>query len=170
MKKLIPVFILFFVGCKTPDPIVLHDSTSVGEQTSTEDTYTYTEVDSLLYSFLFECDSNYNVLMKEYENLNTGIREVVTVKEVPKYYEDKTRVNRLRVDITVLVDSIAILNRTVEKLKNTQRIINVPVPGPTKFVKENTQFAKFCVKFFFIVIFVGIVYIVYRLKIWKIKI
>lgn len=169
MKKFIPLFIVLFIasfGCKTTQQIPIHDSTTVEQTETVEDTYTYTEVDSILYSFLFECDSNYQVLLKEYESVNTGIKDKVEIKEVIRWRTDNTKVTQLSVNIQGLIDSIAIRDRTIERLKNRVEIREIPVEV-VKEVTKNSPFAKFCIKFFFVALIAGIVYVIIKFKLYK---
>ena len=110
-------------------PVPIHDSTSVISTEAITDAPTWTDPESLLYQFAFECDSAYKVILKKYNELNTGLNSKVTISEKIIYREDKSQANQLIVDISVLVDSIEVQNRTIERLRNENTHIEIPYPG-----------------------------------------
>ena len=82
MKKLILIgcFVGLLVGCKTTQTVPIHDSTVVeNTETVTEDP-TWTVPAEAYWNMLFECDSNYEVLLRDYEALNSGLKETVEIK------------------------------------------------------------------------------------------
>ena len=89
----------------------------------------FTIPDSVHYRLLFECDSNFNVLLKDFEETNTGVRTEVVIREVPKII-DRVKYVQLEVDLSVYTDSIGTLNRTIEKLRNQTRTIVKEVKRP----------------------------------------
>ena len=97
------------------------------------DNPSYTIPDSLYWQLEFECDSNYDVIMRSFEESNTGIETTVEIREVTRWREDKTKINRLTVNLTAITDSIASLNRTIEKLKDNTTTVTVEKEVPVKF-------------------------------------
>lgn len=167
MKKLIPIILIpLFFGCKTIQEVPLHDSTSTETHTQVTDVLTSAQVDSLIYSFLFECDSAYNVLLKEFEGVNSGLKEKVTVKEVPIYLEDGKVIRGLKVDLSVFGDSINHLNRIISQRKDS--IVYIEKEVPVEVVKtDNSGFAKFCIRFFFVIIVAGLIFVVIKFKLYR---
>ena len=135
-------------------------------ETVTDDP-SYTIPDSLYYRLVFECDSNYNVLLMEFDEHNTGISTETIIKEIRIPYEDKTGKQRLVVEISAQTDSIKTLNRTIEKLRNDVRTVTVEkiVEVP---VKKLGRFAKVCIWYSIISWIMVLLYIAY--KIFKPKI
>ena len=146
MKKLIfPLtVILILSACRGPKIITVptHDSTTVEHTQTITDTPTWTNPESLLYRFAFLCDSNYNVLLKDYNELNTGIENKVQIKEVIRYRPDNTAVKYLEVDISILIDSIEVQNRTIHELRSRDVKLEIPYPVevPVKFVPKYHKF------------------------------
>jgi len=148
MKQIITLFggmvLMFLIGCKGTEIITvpLHDSTSITETEIITEDPTWTDPESLLYRFAFECDSAYNVILKKYNELNTGIRNTVEIKEVVRYRADNTKVTRLELDISVLVDSIEVQNRTISRLRKeiSTQDIAVPVNVPVKYIPKYHKF------------------------------
>ena len=154
-------------GCKTTQQVPIHDSTSVtASETITEDP-TWTVPAEAYWKLVFECDSNYEVLLRDYEYLNTGIKDRVEIKEKIVYRPDNRVVKQLSVDISALVDSIEVQNRTIEKLRNEKKTVEVPIEVPGPEVVSNSRFAKFCVRFFFIVMIAGVVFVIVKFKLWR---
>ena len=122
----------------------------------------YTIPDSVYYQLLFYCDSNYNVLLRDLENVNTGLNAEVVIKKVP--YEDKGKINAILFTLRVSSDSILTLNRTIEKLKNEVKTVKVPYP-----VKEYKcrPFFVYCTIALFVIIalFIGWIYLKNKAKI-----
>lgn len=145
MKNLIFLLIVVsIIGCKSTEPIYVpvHDSTtSELIERITEDP-TWTDPESLLYQFAFECDSNYNVLLKRLNEVNSGLEASIQVKEKIIYRSDNTKVNRLLVDVSVLVDSLEVQNRTIERLKKSVKIQQVPYPVPGPEVRYIPKYHK----------------------------
>jgi len=170
MKKLILIGCLvgLLVGCKTTQTVPIHDSTVVeNTETVTEDP-TWTVPAEAYWSMLFECDSSYNVLLRDYEALNTGLKETVEIKEVIKYREDNTKVKQLSVNISALIDSLEIQNKTIEKLRSEKKVIEVPIEVPGPEVVRNSGFAHFAIWFFWIVLIAGVGFVVVKYKLWKV--
>jgi len=155
----IPV-LLILSQCKGSEVVTIptHDSISVVEREVIEDHSTWTNPESLLYQFAFECDSNYNVLLKKFDELNTGVENEIEIKEVIRYRPDKTAINRLEVDISVLIDSIEVQNRTIKQLKNQVTRIEIPYPvdKPVKFVPRYHKFTAWAFPALVILILFGI--------------
>ena len=148
MKQIIFLFIgiiiILMIGCKGPQVVTvpLHDSASVTDSEVITENPTWTDPESLLYRFAFECDSAYNVILKKYNEINTGIRNTVEIKEVVRYRADNTKVTRLELDISVLVDSIEVQNRTISRLRKeiSTQDIAVPVNVPVKYIPKYHKF------------------------------
>jgi hypothetical protein len=128
MKKLILLLLAFVIiscdPCKRlarKCPPQVKDSV-IYKETLKEDP-NYTIPDSLYWQLEFECDSNYQVLLRDFEESNTGFDTEVKIKEVVRWKEDTRKVHRLTVNLSVLSDSIKTMNRTIEKLRNQQRTI-----------------------------------------------
>ena len=130
----IGIIAILMIQCKGPQTLTVpvHDSTTIETSERITDEPTWTDPESLLYQFAFECDEAYNVILKQYNELNSGLEGAVEIKEVLIYREDKSKVNRLLVNISVLVDSLEVQNRTITKLRKEKRVQQVPypVPGP----------------------------------------
>ena len=145
MKKLIFLLIIVsIIGCKSTEPIhvPVHDSTSVENSELITDNSTWTDPDSLLYRFAFECDSAYNVILKQFNELNSGLGGKAEIKEKIIYREDGTKVQRLEVNISILVDSLEVQNRTIERLKKSVKIQQVPYPVPGPEVRYIPKYHK----------------------------
>lgn len=93
-------------------------------ETVTENPY-YTIPDTLYYSMLFECDSNFQVLLRDFEEVNNSINVETSVKEVIRYKEDKTKVMQLRVSLKAITDSILVRDKLIEKLKSEVKTVIV---------------------------------------------
>lgn len=104
-------------------PPKIHDSL-VYVETITDDP-NYTIPDSLYYRLEFECDSNFEVILKALDEHNTGINTRVEIKEIRVPVKDKAGQQRLYVVITAQTDSIETLNRTIEKLRDNVRTVTV---------------------------------------------
>jgi len=104
-------------------PPQIHDSITYVE-TITDDP-NYTIPDSLYYRLEFECDSNFEVILRALDEHNTGINTRVEIKEIRVPVKDKAGQQRLFVVITAQTDSIETLNRTIEKLRNNVRTVTV---------------------------------------------
>ena len=102
-------------------PPIIRDS--IVETVIIKEDPNYTIPDSAYWQLEFFCDSNFNVLLRDYEEANSGVNAEVKIKEVVRYREDKTQIKALVVNISVLVDSIEVMNRTINKLKSEQRTI-----------------------------------------------
>ena len=138
---LIPIVLI--ASCKPCErlqrkcPPMVKDSL-IYRETVKEDPY-YTIPDSAYWDMVFQCDSNYNVVLRDYNELNSGIKGTVIIREVP--VKDLKTEKQLRVKITAVTDSVEILNKTIEKLrseKNTITItkeVQVPVKHVPKFYK-----------------------------------
>ena len=96
-------------------PPQIHNSITYVE-TVTDDP-NYTIPDSLYYRLEFECDSNFEVILRALDEHNTGINTRVEMKEIIVYRADKEAQKRFVVTITAQTDSIETLNRTIEKLE-----------------------------------------------------
>lgn len=139
MKKLlfIPLVILF--SCKPCErlakrcPPVVRDS--IITETIIKDDPSFTIPDSLYWRLEFECDSNYEVLLRDFAERNTGLKtEIKFVKYVPD--EVNKKIGRLQVNLSVFTDSIMSLNRTIEKLRSERKTITIEVEKkvPVKYV------------------------------------
>ena len=133
--------ILILSGCKTPEPIIKDSITYI--ETITENP-SYTIPDSVYWQLEFECDSNFEVLLRDFEEVNTGLETIIQIKEVVRWKEDRSKVNRLVVNLGVFTDSIASLNRTIEKLKDNQRTITVEKEVPVNHIP---RYAWICIIF-----------------------
>ena len=169
MKKLLFLIPLVFFGCKAPKPIYvpIHDSTSVEATETITEHPTWTIPDSAYWRLAFECDSNFNVLLKQFDELNTGIGSNIQIKEVPVYREDKTKINQLQVDISVIIDSLEVQNRTIEKLRNEKKVVQVPYPVPGPEVKYIPQRFKWYRNILLMIVLAGLGYVVIKYKLWK---
>lgn len=105
-------------------PPIIKDSLIYSETIIQDSNYTIP--DSMYYALEFYCDSNYNVLLRELQNYNTGIEsEISIISERP----DNELIQKNKVllfTVKAKTDSILSLNNTIEKLKNNVRIIEVP--------------------------------------------
>jgi len=139
MKKLlIFIFIVITVlGCNPCKrlarkcPPKIHDSL-IYIETITEDP-NYTIPDSAFWQLEFECDSNFNVILRALEESNSGIRTETIIKEKKVYYEDNKGKQRLIVSLSAQTDSIETLNQTIEKLRSEKITVYVPEPYPKPF-------------------------------------
>ena len=149
MKQIIILFTgimsILMINCKGPEIITVpvHDSTFIESSETITDNPTWTDPDSLLLRFAFECDSAYNVILKQLSEANSGISSKVEIRKVPVYYEDGRKVTRLQLDISAYVDSLEMKNRTIERLKNENRVQQVPYPVPGPEVKYIPKYHKF---------------------------
>lgn len=141
MKKLlflIPIILIASCNpCKRLQricPPVVKDSV-VYTETIAENPY-YTIPDSAFWSMVFRCDSNYNVVLQDYEELSSGINSQVTIREVP--VKDVKVEKYLKVLITASTDSIKTLNKTIEKLRNEKSTTTITkeIPVPVKYVPK----------------------------------
>lgn len=168
MKKLVFLLIPFIVACnpckrlaKRCDMPGLSDTTIVSDTTIETDYSTWTEPDSSWIYFALECDSAYNVILKEYNELNSGIESKVEVREV--FREDKTKIQRLEFNITALVDSLEIQNKTIQKLRSEKRVIQVPYPVEQTYYRSR-PFWIYTGLGFFALILLGIVILWMKFK------
>jgi len=172
MKKLIFLILasILIAGCRTTKPIYvpIHDSSSVETNQTITNNPTWTDPESAIYQFAFECDSAYNVILKRYNELNTGLNSKVEIKEVIVYREDKREKNRLLVDISVLVDSLEVQNRTIERLRTEITKLEVPVPVEVP-VKYTPKWKNYAVIGFFILIVLIVLYLYVRFKLKILK-
>jgi len=156
--------------CKGPEIITvpLHDSTSVTDSEVITENPTWTDPESLLYRFAFECDSAYNVILKKYNEINTGIRNTVEIKEVVRYRADNTKVTRLELDISVLVDSIEVQNRTISRLRKeiSTQDIAVPVEVKVKYIPKYHKFTAWGFPGLIILLLVAI-YLKFKTKFFR---
>jgi len=183
MKKLLFLIPLILIGCKAQQPISvpLHDSTSISStETITEDP-TWTVPAEAYWKMVFECDSNLNVLLVDYEAAVSGMEENIRIEREKsikaKNEQDGTQSNlakqqdhnrRLIVDISVYVDSIEIQNKTIEKLRKEISTFEIPLPVnvPVKYVPKYHKFTAWA--FPVLLILVGLcVYLSIRLKLLK---
>jgi len=179
MKKIIIILAIVLSGCKASEPIYIpiHDSTSdVSTETVTEDP-TWTVPAEAYWRMIFECDSNRNVILSDYESKVYGMREAIKIEREKaeeeqgelqgKLAKEKDYNRRLMVNISALVDSNEIKNTLIEKERNKKSIVEKPYPVPGPDVVRNSPFAKFSIKFFFIVLIAGVVFVVIKFKLWK---
>ena len=117
MKTRDVILVMLFaglIGCKPMQTIPIHDSTVTDNSVTVTQDPTWTVPAEAYWNMVFECDSNYEVLLRDYEALNSGIKETIKIKEIIEYREDKTAIKRLSVNISALVDSIEVQNKTIE--------------------------------------------------------
>jgi hypothetical protein len=134
-------------------------------ETVTEDP-NYTIPDSVYWELKFYCDSSYNVLLYEFNELNSGLITDVTVKEVIRTVLDKKSINTLTLYLNVKSDSIQTLNKTIEKLKSSVKTITVE----KEVIKFKTRpFFIYCTigLFVLIVLTIGWVYLKFKTKFFK---
>jgi len=164
------IFLSLLVSCRAPKPIYvpIHDSTAVEATETITDYPTWTIPDSAYWALAFECDSNYNVLLKQFDAMNTGLRESVRIEKQIEYREDKTRVKKLQVNISVYSDSIQSMNRTIEKLRKEKKIVEVPVEVPGPEVKFIPQRFKWYRNVLLLIVLSGLGYVVIKYKLWKV--
>jgi len=122
--------------------------------------------DSLYWKLEFECDSNYEVILRAFDELNTGFETEVTIKEVIRWKEDETAVKRLEINLSAFTDSIKILNRTIEKVRSEQKWDYIKVEVPKKYVPK---FYKYCFVFSLLVVLGCAAYVYMRIKGIKLK-
>ena len=139
MRYSIIIFCILLASCNPCKRLAkrcpVHDSISYVEVIKEDPAYTIP--DSAYFSLEFYCDSTYEVLLRDYEEVNTsGIRTEVLIRDTIIYRKDKTSLKRLKVNIGVFTDSIKILNRTIEKIKSEQTTITVEKEVPVKYVPE----------------------------------
>ena len=123
----------------------------------------YTIPDSVYWQLSFYCDSNYNVLLNDFNELNSGLITDVKVKEVVRTIIDKKAVNTLTLYLNVKSDSILTLNKTIEKLKNTIKTVTVE----KEVVKyKSRKFFIYCTIALFVVILatIGWTFLKYKAK------
>ena len=123
----------------------------------------YTIPDSVYWQLSFYCDSNYNVLLNDFNELNSGLITDVKVKEVVRTIIDKKAVNTLTLYLNVKSDSILTLNKTIEKLKNTVKTVIVE----KEVVKyKSRKFFIYCTIALFVVILgtIGWAFLKYKAK------
>ena len=165
--KNIPVVILTLLisilsACKSPSPIYVpvHDSTSVQETEAIEDEPEWTDPQSLLLQFAVECDSAYNAVLKQLHESNSGVDSEIQIRDTTIYLEDNKKVQRLEFSLSVYVDSIATLNRTIRQLRSEKRTVQVPYPVevPTKFVPRYHKFTAWG----FPALLILVIYVTYR--------
>ena len=130
------------------------------------DNPSYTIPDSIYWQLEFECDSNYDVIMRSFEEANTGLETTVEIKEVTRWREDKTKVNRLTVNLTAVTDSITSLNRTIEKLKNDKTTVTVEKEVE---VTRNSKFARICIIFSLCAVILFAVWVYLKVKAGALK-
>jgi hypothetical protein len=132
-------------------------------ETVTQDT-NYTIPDSLFWRMSFECDSAYNVLLKDFTEINSGLTTDVKIKEVVRTVVDKKSINILTLYLRVSSDSIQTLNKTIEKLKNTVKTVTIEKEVP---VYKCRKFFIYCTITLFVVVilFAGWNFLKYKAKI-----
>lgn len=143
-------------------PPVIKDSISYVETVT--DNPNYTIPDSLFWQMSFECDSAYNVILEDFNEINSGLNTDVKVKEVVRTVVDKKTVNTLTLYLKVSSDSIQTLNRTIEKLKNTVKTVTIEKEVP---VYKCRKFFIYCTiaLFVIIVLTLGWTFLKYKAKI-----
>ncbi len=143
-------------------PPVIKDSVVYTETVT--DNPNYTIPDSVYWTLQFECDSNYNVLLQDFNEVNSGLITDVKVKEVVKTVVDKKAINTLTLYLKVKSDSIQSLNKTIEKLKSTVKTVVVE-----KIVIKN-KVPKWCwylliANIVIVIVIVGWIYLKNKAKI-----
>ncbi len=173
MRTLIILTIIFIstgISCKGPEIITvpLHDSSTIETSEKITEDPTWTEPESLLYQFAVECDENYRAILKQFNEINTGIEAEIVIKDSIIYREDGTKINRLLIDMSIYVDSIEVQNRTIEKLRYELSHQDIPVPVEVP-VKYTSKLAKICMVFSLVAVLLIIFVIVYKIKVGSLK-
>jgi hypothetical protein len=166
--KLIPLLliILLISGCNPCKklarkcPPVIRDSISYIETVKEDPNYTIP--DTAFWNLMFECDSNYNVLLHRLDEANTGMQTETVIKTV--YKEDKSGKKMLQVQIKSMTDSILTMNKTIEKLKNNVRTIEVP-KEVIKYKSRKMFVYSFVILIVLIVAGIGYVFLKFKSKI-----
>lgn len=143
-------------------PPQIKDSISYVETVTNDPNYTIP--DSVYWTLQFECDSNYNVLLQDFTEANSGLITDVKVKEVVKTVVDKKTVNTLTLYLKVKSDSIQTLNKTIEKLKSTVKTVTIEKEVP---VYKCRKFFIYCTIALFVImiLFAGWIYLKNKAKI-----
>jgi len=169
MKKYTFLLIAILIaGCKTTQQVPIQSTTEIKDTVIITEDPVWTVPMEVYWKMLFECDSNYEVLLRDYESLNTGLHDAVEIREVIKWREDNTRVKQLSVNISALIDSIEMQNTTIERLRRERVKVEVPVKVPGPEVIKNSHFANFTIWFFWIAVIAGVCYVIVRFKLWKV--
>ena len=138
---------------KQVDSVYVYENT----ETTIEDLFTYTEPDSSVWDLYFKCDSDFQVLLMEFDHVNSGIE--TEIKYVPqiRYIEDGSKISLMKFSLSVYVDSLAMRDRTIATLKtrleSKSSVIQLP---PEKFIPR-------WVKILALIGVIFILYIIYRL-------
>lgn len=140
-KVWIILIILFIISSCNPCRYVSKHPECFPNDTSIVDTFTVvTEnieyiFDSTALNLYLQCDSNYNVLVKEYFSESSD--KETDIKVVYKYKDNKLQIKSY-------ADSIRILNTLVEKYKDTKQYIINPVNVQLKkdLIKSNEKLQK----------------------------
>ena len=164
--RIILISLIFFsISCKPCErlhkkcPPKIHDSLIIIE-TITDDP-NYTIPDSLFWQFVLECDSNYNVILRAFNEVNTGINTQVKFKDTIVYIEDKAAKKQLIISLKAQTDSIETLNRTIEKMRN--QVMKIYIDKEVEVYKSRKFFIYGTIGFLCCIIAL-LVYIVVRFK------
>lgn len=168
----IGIISILLISCKSLEipAVPLHDSSSVEITETVTDNSTWTDPESLLYQFAVECDENYRAILKQLNEVNSGIETEVEIKETIIYREDGTKVNRLEFDISVFIDSLKMKDLTILRLREelSHQDIPVPVNVPVKYIPKYHKFTAWAFPVLVLLFFVA-VYIKYRIRRLKSK-
>ena len=147
-------------------PPKIHDSLIYIETIETDTNYTIP--DSVYWQFVLECYSNYNVILKAFNETNTGIDTKIIIRDSIVYIKDKQAQKRFILTISAYTDSIASLNRTIAKLRSEVKTVTVKVPEP---YSKTPRWIKIIVAIFFIenllIIFLVVRKFKNKLMFWK---
>ena len=175
MRTLIILTIIFIsigISCKGPEIITvpLHDSSTIETSEKITEDPTWTDPESLLYQFAVECDENYRAILKQFNEINTGIEAEIVIKDSIIYREDGTKINRLLIDMSIYVDSIEVQNRTIEKLRYelSHQDIPVPVEVPVKYTSKYHKFTAWGFPVLVILVLL-VVYLTIKRKLLRFK-
>jgi len=153
MRKivLLLIIIILFAGCHPCKRLMKRCPPQIKDsliyiETITEDP-AYTIPDSVFWSFVIECDSNYQAILKRYNESNTGMNTEVEIKEIVKYVKDNKQINQLIIDLSAYTDSIEVKNKLIEKLRAEKTTVFVPEPYPEKYTP---RWIKWIVIIFFV--------------------
>jgi len=129
------IAVLILASCKPQEKIIEHYTTDT--IISVEHDPSYTIPDSAFWKFVIECDSNYNAVLKELEESNSGINTEVQIKKVYYPVKDKQSgklIQALQFELSAWTDSIETLNTTIRKLHNEKSFEYIEVDKPVPFV------------------------------------
>jgi len=181
MKKYIFLIIaVLLAGCKTIQQVPIQSTTEIKDTVTITEDPVWTIPSEAYWQMVFECDSNLNVVLADYESDIYGMNEKVRIEREKAAKEkegrdqtekqlakEKKRNRRMMVYISARVDSNEIKNTTIERLRKELRDKEVPVEVPGPEVVKNSHFANFTIWFFWIAVIVGVCYVAVKFKIWR---